>query len=42
MVEDVLGALSVWFGELYSGMGRPSIPPEPMLKATMLLKGDTD
>jgi transposase len=36
LVEDVLGALSERFAGLYSGMGRPSIPPEQMLKATLL------
>ncbi len=36
LVEDVLGGLSERFAGLYSGMGRPSIPPEQMLKATLL------
>ncbi len=36
LVEEVLGQLSGRFAELYSGTGRPSIPPEQMLKATLL------
>ena len=36
LVEDVLGQLSDRFAGLYSGMGRPSIPPEKLLKATLL------
>lgn len=36
LVEEVLGELSDRFAGLYSGMGRPSIPPEQMLKATLL------
>jgi transposase len=35
-VEEVLGQLSGRFADLYSGTGRPSIPPEQMLKATLL------
>lgn len=36
LVEEVLGQLSGRFADLYSGTGRPSIPPEQMLKATLL------
>jgi len=36
LVEEVQGQLSGRFGELYLGTGRPSIPPEQMLKATLL------
>ena len=35
-VEAALGALSEDFSELYSGMGRPSIPPEMLLRAMLL------
>jgi transposase len=36
LVEEVLEQLSVRFSGLYSAMGRPSIPPEQLLKATLL------
>ncbi len=36
LVEDVLAELSVRFGKLYSHTGRPSIPPEHLLKASLL------
>ena len=36
LVEEVLEHLSVRFSELYSHTGRPSIPPEQLLKATLL------
>lgn len=36
LVEAALGALSEDFSELYSGMGRPSIPPEMLLRAMLL------
>ena len=36
LVEEVLGAMSARFSELYSHTGRPSIPPEQLLKATLL------
>ena len=36
LVEEVLVAMSERFTELYSHTGRPSIPPEQLLKATLL------
>jgi transposase len=36
MVEEALGALNKRFEGLYSTMGRPSIPPEMLLRATLL------
>ncbi len=36
LVEQVLGKMSGQFTELYSHTGRPSIPPEQLLKATLL------
>jgi transposase len=36
LVELVLAGLSREFGKLYSHTGRPSIPPEHLLKATLL------
>ena len=36
LVEEVLDQLSGRFSDLYSGTGRPSIPPEQLLKATLL------
>lgn len=36
LVEEVLRAMSGKFSELYSHTGRPSIPPEQLLKATLL------
>jgi len=36
LVEAALRALSEDFSELYSGMGRPSIPPEMLLRAMLL------
>ena len=36
LVEEVLERLSGRFAELYSHTGRPSIPPEQLLKATLL------
>lgn len=36
LVEDVLEKMSGKFGSLYSHTGRPSIPPEQLLKATLL------
>ena len=36
LVEDVLEAMSGKFRTLYSHTGRPSIPPEQLLKATLL------
>jgi transposase len=36
MVDDGLKALSPWFNRLYSAYGRPSIPPEKLLRALLL------
>jgi transposase len=36
MVDDALKALSPTFGRLYSANGRPSIPPEKLLRALLL------
>ena len=36
IVNDVLGSLSSEFETLYSHMGRPSIPPEKLLRALLL------
>ena len=36
LVEEVLGAMSAQLSALYSHTGRPSIPPEQLLKATLL------
>jgi transposase len=36
MVDDALQALSPVFGRLYSAYGRPSIPPEKLLRALLL------
>ncbi len=36
IVNDVLGTLSVDFARLYSHTGRPSIPPEQLLRALLL------
>ena len=36
LVEAALEALSEDFSELYSGVGRPSIPPEMLLRAMLL------
>ena len=36
MVDEVLKALSPAFSGLYSGFGRPSIPPEKLLRALLL------
>ena len=36
LVEAALEALSEDFSDLYSGMGRPSIPPEMLLRAMLL------
>jgi transposase len=37
IVETVLLAMSPRFEELYAGIGRPSIPPEYLLKGTLLM-----
>jgi transposase len=36
MVDDALKALSPAFSRLYSALGRPSIPPEKLLRALLL------
>src|SRR4026208_601308 len=36
MVDDALKALSPSFSQLYSAFGRPSIPPEKLLRALLL------
>jgi Transposase domain (DUF772) len=36
LVDEALGSLHKRFGALYSRMGRPSIPPEMLLRATLL------
>jgi transposase len=36
MVDEVLRALSPRFDKLYSRIGRPSIPPERLLRALLL------
>jgi transposase len=37
VVEDVLGELDAEFEAMYSRIGRPSVPPEQLLKATVLM-----
>src|SRR5215510_12046601 len=37
MADAALKALSPTFGKMYSERGRPSIPPEQLLKATLLM-----
>src|SRR5262249_30460553 len=37
IVESVLDAMSPRFAQLSSGLGRPSIPPEYLLKGTLLM-----
>jgi transposase len=37
LAEDALRALSPVFEQMYSSVGRPSIPPERLLKATLLM-----
>lgn len=37
LVESVLQELSPVFDRMYSAVGRPSIPPERLLKATLLM-----
>jgi transposase len=36
LIDEALGRLNARFNELYSGMGRASIPPEMLLRATLL------
>lgn len=36
LVDHALKELSPEFSKLYSKMGRPSIPPEPLLRALLL------
>jgi transposase len=37
MVDEALDALSAKFDEMYSAVGRPSIPPETLLKGSVLM-----
>ena len=37
IVDEVLGELDGEFDSMYSRIGRPSIPPEQLLKATVLM-----
>src|SRR5260370_16467922 len=37
LAETVLQGLSPSFDRMYSATGRPSIPPEPLLKASLLM-----
>src|SRR5215813_1928470 len=37
MADAALKALSPTFGKMYSKVGRPSIPPEQLLKASLLM-----
>jgi transposase len=37
LAEEVLGEMSWLFDEMYSQIGRPSVPPEQLLKATLLM-----
>ena len=37
LVDSVLRRMSPLFDELYASGGRPSIPPEHLLKATLLM-----
>src|SRR3954464_8253532 len=37
MADAILGALSSTFDEMYSSVGRPSIPPERLLKSQILM-----
>ena len=37
VADEALAALSAEFDRMYSEVGRPSIPPERLLKATVLM-----
>lgn len=37
LVDEILDGLSPLFAQMYSDRGRPSIPPEQLLKATLLM-----
>jgi transposase len=37
LADQALAALSLTFDEMYSRVGRPSVPPERLLKATLLM-----
>lgn len=37
VVDDVLASLDPEFEAMYSGIGHPSVPPEQLLEATVLL-----
>ena len=41
VVSEALDVLSGYFAALYSGMGRPSIAPEMLLRAMLLPKPST-
>lgn len=36
LADEVMAGLNECFESLYSGLGRPSIPPEMLLRATLL------
>ena len=36
LVDDALGSLDRTFADLYAALGRPSIPPERLLRAMLL------
>ena len=36
IVDKALAELDMWFDQLYSDNGRPSIPPEMLLRASLL------
>ena len=37
VVDDVLASMDTRFESLYSAEGRPSVPPEALLKASVLM-----
>ena len=37
LADQALAGLSLTFDQMYSKVGRPSIPPERLLKATLLM-----
>ena len=41
LADSVLGRMSPLFDELYADNGRPSIPPEHMLKSSLLMASYT-
>ena len=36
MVDQALSEMNGWFSRIYSSLGRPSIPPEQLLRASLL------